>query len=309
MSGILVFIQNELAKVPDRQPDNRARKLWIRCPNPEHSGGNERTPSCAITYEGKYAGRFRCFGCKEKGHWNKLAEWMHLAKLDTSIDNTHEAKLNFKRFSQVSSRQDMSRLIAWPASATWRGINGDTLRNIFNVHLTKRHKEDYLVFPVTLYGQQEGTIDALLREPRRDKYGKKEVTYINSPGPWAEHVLFNFDYARRNMRRHPLWIVEGPRDTCNVAQHGGRVVGLIGSAVTRAKVELIRAIDPPLIIKATDNDTAGNHASDTLSEELAEWYPMLRYNFTDGRDPADLTKDQIARVHRRAKAMMEKYRG
>lgn len=297
-NSVAHFIENELRKVADRHPTAKRDGIWIRCPNPAHSHGMERTPSCRIRTQGKYAGKFKCYGCHETGDWNKLADWMKLAKLDLSIDNSHEGTFSFRRHSREINDDeedwlDLDHKLRWPATESWRGISGDTLRNTFDAHLIKRRDEYRLLLPVYRYKKLVGSIEALMREPRRDKNGKKEMTYVNSKGAWSEHNLFNFNNARRKQPDAPLWIVEGPRDTANVAQHGGRVVGLMGSAVTTSKLDLIRLIDPPALIIATDNDDAGDKARGALVEELSEWYPIYHYRFKGSDDPADLTRDQI----------------
>lgn len=303
--SVRLFIEAEINKTTDRQPTYKKSKLLLRCPNPQHSGGHERTPSCEVSLEGKYAGRFRCFGCHEKGNWNTLVDWTRatcgviLNKLDLSIDNSHERSLKFKQrqFTErpVAEQIDFANLMRWPENEDWRGISGTVLRNTLDARLIKRSKQYRLVLPAYIHKEMVGYIEAVLK-PRINKDGSKELSYINSSGAWSEKSLYNYDNARRSLRDQPLWVVEGPRDTANIVQHGGRVVGLMGSAVTKAKVELIKGLNPPLIVSATDNDDAGNHAHHMLVEELSEWYRIIRYKFSDGRDPADMSRREVQRV-------------
>lgn len=296
---------------------------WIRCPNPEHSGGMENTPSLKINIDpGKYQGSFYCFGCKKfKGGWNALAERLRLRKVSSGAKAAH-VDFSFKdKFNEQIP--DFEQMIPWNANKDWRGIEAATLLKFDTKVTTFGRNQDQinLLFPVTMRGESVGYIRAIQHKPRRDKTGKKERTYFNMDGEWASESLFGYDLARKRIKKLRkldkkvvLWVVEGPRDTMNVAQHGGVVVGLIGSAVNKHKIALIMDLDPDAIIIATDNDDAGNLAAewllngDTNNEDKKARYkgvgtliPCIRLKFKDGRDPADLTKKKVQQFIIRAR--------
>ena len=120
-----------------------------------------------------------------------------------------------------------------------------------------------------------------------------QLSYVNVAGIWSKKNLFGYDIASK--MSGPLWVVEGPRDTANVIQCGGRVVGLLGSYVGPSKIALIEALDPPVVIIATDPDEAGEIAANDLEQRL-EYIPTVRVNFPKGRDPADLTPKTYQKV-------------
>lgn len=309
------FYMAQLEALPsDRGLYYDTKGAWIRCPNPQHSGGMERTPSLLINVaEGPRQGQCYCFGCKKiKGSWNNLVKYFPGILSEVS-DGMRKATIgfSFKHFADETGEDlDLSKLIPWPETKDWRGISGKMLVK-FNTKVVaeKRYGKEQvmLVFPVTSYGDTVGYIRAKLEKPKRDKTGKKERAYFNMEGEWSKNTLFGYDLALRRARkvrkkRKPvvLWIVEGPRDTMNVAQYGGTVVGLIGSYVGPRKIDMVMALDPDIVIVATDNDDAGNGVAEALKEQLGNLLPLIRLKFKGERDPADLVHDEVKRYIKRA---------
>ena len=309
------FFINQLEKLPpDRGLTFNSKGAWIRCPNPNHSRGMENTPSLLINVEGKRQGQLFCFGCKEiKGSWNNLVKYY--PKLLTPLsENAIKASIGFSFKNLASDDEDeidVSKLIPWPATKDWRGIRGDTLVR-FNTKVVEEkmkygeRKRIMLVFPVMNNEKTVGYIRATLEKPKPIN-GKKPPTYLNMAGAWSKKSLFGYDQAKQKMRKlrklgkpTVLWVVEGPRDTMNIEQHGGAAVGLIGSYMTPQKSSMITALDPDVIIIATDNDDAGNLAAENVREQFAELIPCIRLLFKGDRDPADLSKEQVKRYIKRA---------
>jgi len=315
------FYMSELSHLPE-QRQLRYDKLgaWIVCPNPQHSGGNERSGSLKVTVEsGRYQGSFYCFGCGIGGGWNKLAAMLGMKKVSNGAKSAHTT-FSFKKFEQDDVLPDFKKMIPWPATKEWRGIGGKTLVK-FNTKVEQRRDRIQLYFPVSLHGEEQGYIRANQEKPKRDpKTGKKEANYFNMPGDWASGCLFGYDLAMlRARKRHRndqpvvVWVVEGPRDVMNVAQHGGIVVGLIGSAPTAKKLQLILELDPDVVLIATDPDDAGHKAArqllrgkiddnsgKRLFDGLGALISCIRVNFKEGRDPADLTRPRVKRLEAKA---------
>ena len=280
----------------DRNSSIRSEGAWICCPF--HGGGIETEPSMKIDISGEFHHTFYCFACHAKGHWNKIAELYGLDGLDTRF-TPESSVLDFDFEDFANSDLNMSRDIdtfEWKENIPWRGISGKTVRKYKGRVSNVLHVLDdpYLLLPVTMGNQRVGEVRALTVEARRDKTGKKiQTSYKNSKGSWKQEYLFGFDQAnKKRMRKRPLWIVEGPRDTLHVADAGCRVVGLLGSSLSD-RGDMIRLLDPPLILSATDDDEAGDNAHDSIEEELEDDFTIVRICWGNGRDPCDISKKQI----------------
>lgn len=314
------FYRSELSSLPaERGLYYDSKGAWLRCP--KHNNGQERSPSLKVTVDdGKYQGSFYCFGCHAGGGWNKLAKdyFPQLKKISGGAKSAN-ASFSFKKFEAVEQVPDFSNMIPWAPTVDWRGIRGETLVR-FGTKVVSNRNNVELIIPVTVLDEPRGYIRAKQEPPRRLANGKKEHAYFNMPGEWVKESLLGYDLARRKARRLrkrgklvALWVVEGPRDTMNVEQLGGIVVGLIGSNITKAKLMLMLQIDPDVIVVATDNDDAGNNAAAHLLhgkigddgkkefDGLGDMLPCVRVKFKDGRDPADLDLAGRKRIDRRAK--------
>lgn len=316
------YIQELSSLPPERGLHFDHKGAWIRCPNPRHAGGMERSPSLKINVDpGKYQGSCYCFGCKEiKGGWNVLAKMLHLKKV-TAGAKSENVGFSFKKFEAEEEVPNFDDMIPWSPNHDWRGIRADTLLK-FDTKVLTFGQRIYLMFPVYVHGEAQGYVRANQKAPKRDHTGKKQRNYVNMKGDWVQSSLFGYDLARKRVAKLRklglpvvVWVVEGPRDTMNIAQHGGVVVGLIGSNVTQRKIELILELDPDIIISATDNDDAGNLAAEHLAhgklredektyefKGVAGLLPVIRMKFSEGRDPADLTKQQVRKFNKRARA-------
>ena len=240
-----------------------------------------------------------CFGCHAKGHWNKIAEIYGLDGLDTRF--TPESSVldfNFEDFADADL--NMSRDVdtfEWKENIPWRGISGKTVRRYGGRVSNVLHVLDdpYLLLPVTMGGVRVGEVRALTVEPKRDKTGKKiQTSYKNSKGNWKQEYLLGYDQANlKIMRNRPLWIVEGPRDVLYTASTGCRTVGLLGSSLSQ-RGDMIRLLDPPLILSATDDDDAGESAHESIEEELENDFTIVRIRWGKGKDPCDTKRKKIA---------------
>ena len=319
MSIDLIFA--ELDKVPDRAPVVKSDSIWIRCSNPEHSGGYESTPSCKINLEeGPFQFRSYCFGCHESLHWNGIAKRLDLERIDKDFKPVGNRRLRFKE--RVANRKNGGRTMTylkeviffWPKEKEWRGISGKILaRDKVGITETKHDLEEpRLIFPVTVFGEEVGRIYALMREPRRDAKGKKiEEPYINSPGDWKERSLFAFDRARKLLKKKPykpLWIVEGSRDTYHMYDSGSVAVGALGSSFSAEKGEVVKLLNPPFVIVGSDADDAGDKLAEDIHEHLHGNIPLFRFRWQQDCDPCDYSKDEIKKIENKiCRAMEKKY--
>lgn len=313
------FFIGELRRLPaDRKLSVGGSAAKIRCPNPEHAGGNERTQSLKITLTGKYSGAYNCFGCKIHGGWNKLARMLRLRTLNRE-DQQDEFSINRLIKDETKSYlPNFDDMIPWSPTVEWRSISAKTMLK-FNAKVEDHPVYGVVaVFPVTLFGEPVGLIRA--RVEAQEKSEEFTSNYFNLKGEWAAESLFGYDLAVERIKRYKgqgkpivLWIVEGPRDCANVYQHGGIAVALIGAAVTPAKLRLITLLDPDIIIIATDPDDAGRRARNYIIrgkkdedgrrvfEGIGHLFPRICINFREDRDPAKLTKNEVRKFHKAAR--------
>jgi hypothetical protein len=301
MSDLATFLINELTTKlpPDRGFFIKGNHGWIRCPI--HNNGQERTPSFTINLDLNSKaplGFCGCFGCKAKMSWNEFAKLFNLTQIsDGAVAEAVAGEIFKPPRNDVNYLPDMDRMLPWPASVPWRGINGDTVRTLGG--RVMQHRGGFsLFFPVNVYGEPVGGVTALTERPA----DKSLLAYFNTPGEWSQNALFGYDIAAE--KTGPLWIVEGPRDVANCVQNGVRVVGLLGSAVTREKLNLIADLDPPAVLIATDPDAAGKGAAKALHRALSTVLPTVRLRMKPGTDPADLKPKQFDKINK----FMSKYR-
>lgn len=301
------YIKQLFDKLPsDRKVSMKSDgNAWLVCINPDHSGGNERTPSAKIELaEGSaYLGRYFCFGCGYHLSWNEFAEKTGLTKTDEDYKGVRHRRLSFRQ--STTEGKERARH-AWPEHREWRGVPGNIVRQMGGYVYSSRDilSEQFLILPVTMYEEEVGYLRALMRDAKTDRNGRKlEESYKNKPGPWIKSALMNFDGASKQKGR-PLWIVEGPRDVAKCLMAGVRVVGLCGSKFGEERAELIKLLNPPVILCATDNDVAGDKAADSILDQCGDRFSVARIRWKVG-DTFNQPIDKIQRVNRR---YIEKYR-
>lgn len=310
------FIHTECEKMPpDRQHYfKHSGDCWICCPY--HSGGQENTPSFKINLDPRAPvppGQFYCFGCKTKGDWNTLAELFDLRSIRKSQMQEASADDAYlkRRFISLDDAQvpDLRQMAPWSPDVDWRNIPGHVVNRYYG-RSTAFGKKAILYLPVFVYGEHVGGIQAVLVRDRNERWARngknwrlqKQKAYINTSGDWSHSALFGYDQAVE-MRSEPLWVVEGPRDTMWINANGGRAVGLIGSAVTEAKINLIRDLDPPCLLIATDPDDAGEIAADRLFEAFENEMPVHQFPFKADTDAAELKPRVIERAIEKMRAV------
>lgn len=281
----------ELRKLPfDRHMHVRGTDAWICCINPEHSGGNETTPSAKICVDETmpYFGSYHCFGCGIKMRWNTFAKQTGLATIDSEYQGGGRKTLSFRAKMKSKETKPNGKVFHWPRDRDWRGIPGSILAD-FEVVVPQTKDaltEPNLIIPIKMYGETVGTVRALLNDAKRDSSGRKlQKSYVNSSGTWLKSALMAFDLSmEKRFKKKPLFLVEGPRDVFRCVQADVRVNGLLGSKFSEERTELIRLMSPSVVLIGTDNDDAGNMAADHILEMCGDFVPCVRLNLPKGQD-------------------------
>ena len=280
---------------------------WLRCPY--HSGGQEKTASLVVTiYEKGFApGSFNCFGCHESGGWNKLAKEIGAKGFNITQQSRGTSTFSMQGIGVEAKNRmlpDISKMLKWPSLTAWRGISPEILSK-FQVRVSKSRG---IICPYIPSFCMEEYVGGIFAHPTGDlsdaSAGKWHAKYLNTPGEWTKTSLLGYDQADKELSKgleKALWVVEGPRDVMNVWQCGSIAVGLLGSYLGSDKINLIAALDPPMVIGATDEDEAGRRTHKQLKEAMREiGIPYRRPDMPPDSDPASLMSTQIKNVERNA---------
>lgn len=264
-------------------------KAFIRCPFHRKNGLLERTPSFIINLtncaRGKQGSGY-CFGCGKHADWKEIAKALDIAG-NIDFDPTIEATSN-----SSSSRHKASTnpFLDWPEDKKWRGISGKLLHKL-HCKMYTSNSIDWIRIPVMQNKEQKGYIDG-----RVFRKSKNVLGYLNSPGDWTHTTLFGFDYAK-SLKKDFVVMVEGPRDCLNLLQYGIPAVAILGcSNINKIKVELVLA-NWSKVICGFDPDSAGDIASEKLKKYVGNRARLIKLEFEEGTDAADLTKEEAHSIN------------
>ena len=293
-----------------------ASRGMMRCPNPEHAGGAERTPSFKVTLDGPYAGSHYCFGCKCRGPWAKTIELLGFPPearfltrdvvSDPFADSDAEAMLGRRR--RLEGR-DASFRERWPRDQDWRGVPGRLLVDVGATMVFSNRSKDapLLRLPAMVLGRERGYIDCVIEPGPDDK-----LKYINSSAVrgWSRDVLFPYDYVR-SLSPRVMAVVEGPRDALVSITCGLPALATLGATSwSPACVRLVEAVAPDLLLIMGDPDEAGvelmREVHHDLHAKMATRIVMLPSKFVVNSlglrvrkklmDPGDLTPRRLERL-------------
>lgn len=240
----------------------------IRCPF--HS---DNTPSCGVNLAlgtDIPIGLFHCFGCGEKGHWNKLAAKLNLRTIkDWQKFEGEGAKKKIIQSNLLGTNNDSivrlleeigtKQAIPWPIGMNWRGYDGKIINKLGGIYFNDRLTDELmLVFPVYINGVYKGGVRAYL---------EKQIggnSYITTKGKWTKsYGLLGYDYMKRVMRKfnyRGIVLVEGPRDFLRLLKNQIPALAILGSLnFDEKKLMYVMSINTCLetIYVMPDNDEAG----------------------------------------------------
>lgn len=281
-----------LACLPeDRSPQVRGDNIWICCP--WHAGGRETTPSLSINVSSDkfQIGFWHCFGCGKSGMWNTLAQALRLppaALLPVATPINDALRTRLLGSKRVESFNTDELTGAW--TGDWRGIRGDLLKELGAVSaFLVKYSESRIKLPVVIDGNLQGAIYASPVKTSR--------SYLYSPGSWIEGAVFPYDHVRRmlkTVRRRVILIGEGPRDALNPIQYGLPALAILATQARTftAKVGHVMALEPDLVLIATDPDEAGVKAAKRLAAAFKGLCRTVRLRMGD-MDPGEFSADIV----------------
>lgn len=291
------LVLEELKRLQSQgQVRQQGSRTFVLCPF--HA---DKNPSAIITTDpsSKYFGVFKCFGCGEKGGWNKLAKEMGLRTIDeedsgygfaSKYSTPHNIVGDEKMTPENPLQSTPATLLKLskprPVTSDWRGIQFRLLRKVGAISVFDRTlKERALYLPVLVKGEEVGGIRALMKGTDNPRIAK----YKNAPGSWSRtHALYPYDYIESRLpkfqKKHGFSVVilvEGARDALSLISKGLPALGILGTTSwSEQKRELLLDLDPDFVLICMDGDKAGQKAEDLIYEDLSDWLPCQKMNLT-----------------------------
>jgi DNA primase len=279
-------ILKEITSIRGPKKENGV-SIMIRCPF--HA---DKSPSCGIFTgdNGKIPlGYFSCFGCGEKGVWNKLArkmglarikEWTNYKEAAQDLLDTNLAKKLLG--TETNSLQDILKTFGdvgtqpWPPQLDWRGYKGTLLKKLGGLLIDDNYSDNIALFlPVTVRKEIVGGFKALLVKE------KGKPSYFNSRGDWIKSKgLFPYDLVAKMISKNDLdfvVLVEGPRDALRLIVEGIPALAVLGAKnFGSLKGLLVASLAIEKCFILTDNDDGGDVAYTTM-------LPFLKPHITTKR--------------------------
>ncbi len=270
---------------------------------PFHS---DRSPSCGIFLgEGLEIplGMFHCFGCGEKGHWNRFAQQANLPQIKS-----------WERFNSVAAYKDVEDEIEnideltksiraqythWPNTMQWRGYEGKLIKKVGGLLLNDvKSNNIMLLFPISVNGKLRGGIKAYIEKPA---FG---LSYISTQGSWVKkYGLFPYEHVKSMMKTHDaLALVEGPRDALRLVSNGIPALAVLGAQnFGKEKALIVSGLFPERVYAIPDNDEAGAIFGNNVKKYMSRYCDA--YNISLGKgdkkvDPDNANQKIIDRIKR-----------
>lgn len=282
-------------------------RVMVRCPF--HGGGQERTPSCAVSRRKPV---FFCHGCSASGHISKFLRGVSVP-VDIARRVTERVKYDYEDDPGGSGKHsifsganpfrgkfvlDDEILDEWrlcPQGLKQAGFREKTLRH-FEVGVDEAMQR--VTFPIrNLYGELVGVSGRTLikdLEPRYKIYSAKDLARFSvSPDYsmasikgavlWHAHLVFPIAFRDSS----PIIVVEGFKAAMWVWQAGfHNVVALIGAHLTKLQLEILARTGSEVLL-FLDNNAAGHKGTHAAAKILVKKNIVKVMEYPDLRQQPD----------------------
>lgn len=290
----------------------RGGEFFVHCP-----WHQEKTPSLSCHVGYKLApGSFHCFGCGEKGGWQKLSSMLFKDGTVAYNPDWFSSPSTSSGPSPKGPEVDIGRILdnvlksidmeetrtlpgaePLPRGFSWRGLPGSFFTKMgARFYFDQRTLEEYLYFPLSMADDLYGyTLCHLNRRegcdiPKYGIYGR------------AKKSLFLYDQVAFGS---PLVLVEGQFDALRLMHEGLPANAVLGvENFSKEKVSRIMAKLPPKVVVLFDGDDAGYTAARNIYYELAssfdtELIDLPRMPKESKLDPGNMPEDWVNYVRDR----------
>jgi len=305
-------------KVPEIPP--RGKNLLIRCPLAPwfHNNKVDHNPSLSILVDPDGPSLFQCFACHRKGPLSylvalydrksggvlgaivdevqKMEDGDAAAKCDRIIESAYGVTTYGSLFDQKDEESDPT--VVWSEKELAR-FSKELPDWIYNRGVSQAVCEK---FGVLWDPKDKRILFPVRRRPDSALVGLSKRTIVPGVEPrykdgWGFHkgkFLFGENFV--DPKGAPLIVAEGFIDVLHLYTLGfTNAIACMGTQVTTDQIERIRSWSMPVII-AMDGDPAGRQATRLLMKELAGRQPVFVATLPDGRDPGDLSFDEMRTI-------------
>jgi hypothetical protein len=282
------MIEVVLAELGVRITNVSDKEIQAYCPvhHLVEGGGEQHAPKW---YMNRETGAWICFTCGQRGGLPYLVE-----ALGGDADTVESLKLS----------------AALTTSGRWV-IDSD------GEEVEERVLIDPVLFdanprpPIEMQDEKDVSPDIVARYNVRWDARKKcwllpIYTFDNELAGWQEKSKGYFNNVPKRVKKAKslfgwhtyqtgrLIVVESPLDALRIASYGHACVATYGSHVSASQFDRIKVADQVLL--AFDNDDAGDHATEHMSELLSIHPYLRRFKYpplSRGSDPGELTPSQL----------------
>jgi 5S rRNA maturation endonuclease (ribonuclease M5) len=240
-------------------------------------------------------GSWHCFGCGEKGSWNKLAEKCGFEKFPNwginlpnytksiTIDDTEHTIDSMLNSMHVGST-------SWPRDVRWRGFDGDVVISAGGMLIDDSYSDGIGVFfPVFIGNALKGGIRAAFIKEAHT------LSYVTTKGAWVKkYGLFLYEPVKK-MHKDYIVLVEGPRDALRLYSKGIPALAILGSQNFGAeKALIISSLCASTVICLPDNDKAGIEMKGLVKKYMPRYCKTISIKLPKSvEDPCNMSEDDI----------------
>lgn len=304
-----------MAELEDRGVDvvsRTRREVMCRCPLPDH---DDSSPSFQLNIEN---GLWNCFGCGESGNWVQLVsvlddctigEALRKFPIVTGIGSLADIRPKpknyeppLKYYNLKSFRTKFQPVMGTPGQGylNARGVNDVTL-TAFDIRYAGERTRDMrgrVIMPIL---SPEGRLVSFKgRAIHPDLKPKDKLARTAKHGLFGLYQLLHWSMWR-NRHIRSIVLVEGEIDAMYLQQHGVPAVANGGTAkLSDQRVALIRKYAKRLVL-SLDGDGPGEAAQWKIYEQLRGQIRVSTIGLPDGKDPNDLTPEEIDEIYEEVK--------
>lgn len=297
----------------------------FRATCPFHQGDASSTATLRVNLDpsiGLGIGFFKCYSCKTKGHWNKLAAHVGIDPL-TGDANPEIKNLLMPIREERNQYRPPRNMQPWPAGTPWKRYNKNNGTTTvispyamellgamiwrFNAEVKKPFDLDGVHYPV------ESTIpETRMWIPVLDKNTNLPIAhvaallstrypgskkYLNSSGPWSKkHIAFYAQALKLRTNTTPLVLVEGAADAMRLLDANIPACPLLGvDTWTELKTQIV-ACDYSRVVVCLDGDGAGQPAQVAIAANLNSVMSASTIQMPAGEDPASFPEPKFRQL-------------